>query len=343
MLKAMSLGIVGGSGLVGGEVLARLSVLECAFQEVRIFGTEQSQGELFRWKGDELEMEVMPSADELRGFSLLVLSCPRTIARALLDSLGESRPYIIDLTGTSEDLKVGSSPLIVAPHLFPSETSLSKYPSGTIFTVPSPTSMLVAPFIDVCRSDQRIDEVIVSSYHSVSGLGTVGIDELSTQVRAIFNHTSFECDVFPSQIAFNSIPFVGPLNQARESREEERTVRGCRALLNDESLSLLMTSVRVPIFHGIGATVWIKTEKPLSLDLLREKIKATPYFDFDEDRDEEPGHLTAAQDDLIYIARLRSGVSNSLWTGVWLVSENTRLLSAFAAAHIINELALASS
>jgi aspartate-semialdehyde dehydrogenase len=118
--------------------------------------------------------------------------------------------------------------------------------------------------------------VVVTAYRAVSDFGQSGIDELSQQVRALFNQEEFDKTLFPHQIAFSCLPYHSGILDSGHDLEEQRIMEETRSILDLPELRLSLTSVIAPIFCGNSLAVHIETTQKLEIDKVREIFNNAP-------------------------------------------------------------------
>jgi len=133
-------------------------------------------------------------------------------------------------------------------------------------------SLVLKPIHDVAR----IKRVVVSTYQAVSGTGKRAVKELEDQVLAIYNNREIEKQVYPYQIAFNCLPHIDVFFENGYTKEEMKMVNETKKIMEDDSIRVTATTVRVPVFYGHSESVNIETEKKITPDQVREILAKAP-------------------------------------------------------------------
>jgi aspartate-semialdehyde dehydrogenase len=199
-----------------------------------------------------------------------------------------------------------------------------------------------------------VEEVIVSTYQSVSGTGNAAIGELENQSHALLHQTAPEPPaVYPHQIAFNVLPHVetfdggeGYSTEERKMMEETRKILGVGA----EELHIVATCARVPVIAGHSESVRIRTRQPLSLDRARQLLsEAEGVIVIDDPSSNRyPTAIEAADRDEVFVGRLRHdpGPGGERYLNLWVVGDNLRkgaATNAVQIAQLLHEQGLAGS
>jgi aspartate-semialdehyde dehydrogenase len=199
----------------------------------------------------------------------------------------------------------------------------------------------------------RIKRIIAATYQSTSGWGLKGPNELRAQTPTALEsleNIAFDPTVFAQPIAFNCIPHIEPFLDAGYTREEWKLVHETRKILDDSSICVSATAVRVPVFVGHGEAIWIETEKRLSPEQARELLRSAEGIVLmddlaDENRrgDENERTYPTPLDVLKYrdevlVGRVREDTSSPGGLTLWCVSDNLRKGAALNVVQIAEEL-----
>ena len=181
-------------------------------------------------------------------------------------------PSVVD--NSSAFRRDPSIPLVVSevnPHALAHHRGLIANPNCS-------TMQLMVALAPIHRA-VGIERLIVSTYQSVSGTGEKAIDELDAQAHASLNgdRDARARASTPSQIAFNVIGAAGNFADGDDHTDEERKMMfETRKILEDESIGVAVTCVRVPVRIGHSESVNVQTREPLSADEARELLADAP-------------------------------------------------------------------
>lgn len=187
-----------------------------------------------------------------------------------------------------------------------------------------------------------LQRVVVSTYQAVSGTGQKAIFELENQLKAIYcQDAEPEVKVYPHQIAMNLLPHIGPFLDNGYTEEEMKMVNETRKILEDDSIMVSATTVRVPVRYGHSEAVNITTAKKVSAADVRQVLGAAPGVKVVDDPAtlSYPTPLMAAHQDLTMVGRIREDISQPQGIDLWLVADNIRKGAATNAVQIAELLA----
>jgi aspartate-semialdehyde dehydrogenase len=171
-----------------------------------------------------------------------------------------------------------------------------------------------------------IKRIVVSTYQAVSGTGKKAIDELDSQTRAILNFKKHENKVYPHTIAFNCLPHIDVFLENGYTKEEMKMVHETRKILEDDTIGVTATTVRVPVFFGHSESINIETKKNVSAIEVRALLERTPGVKVvdDPENNRYPLAIDAAGQDLTLVGRIRDDESIENGINMWVVADNIR-------------------
>jgi aspartate-semialdehyde dehydrogenase len=177
---------------------------------------------------------------------------------------------------------------------------------------------------------------VVSTYQAVSGSGMKAIKELTEQSKAILGSMECEAAVYPHPIAFNCLPHIDVFLEDGYTREEVKMTNETKKIMEDDSIEVTATTVRVPVFYGHSESVNIETEKKLTPDEVREILKGAPGIEVVDDPKNNvyPLATIAAGKDETFVGRIREDFSIANGINMWIVSDNVRKGAALNAVQI---------
>lgn len=186
----------------------------------------------------------------------------------------------------------------------------------------------------------KIKRIVVSTYQAVSGTGQKAIQELESQVLAIYNMKKIEKKVYPHQIAFNCLPHIDSFLESGYTKEEMKMVNETKKILEDYSIAVTATTVRVPVFYGHSESVNVEFEREITPDKARKLLKKAPGIKVVDDpaKNRYPLALDAAGKDDTYVGRIRVDDTVKYGLNMWIVADNIRKGAALNAVQIAEAL-----
>jgi aspartate-semialdehyde dehydrogenase len=183
----------------------------------------------------------------------------------------------------------------------------------------------------------RIKRVVVSTYQATSGAGAAAMDEMTAQTRAIVNGEAVPAArKFSHQIAFNVIPQIDVFLENGYTKEEMKMVLETKKIMEDETIGVTATTVRVPVYRGHSESVNIETERKLTVAETKALLAAAPGVVVVDDPANQgyPLPIYAEGLDATYVGRIREDESIANGLNLWVVSDNLRKGAALNAVQI---------
>jgi len=308
--EAPRVAVVGATGLVGGTMLEVLRERRFPAREIVPFASERSAGR-------ELDgVSVRALGDEaIGGFDLALFSAGAAVSREWAPRLVERGATVID--NSSAFRRDPEIPLVVAevnPHALERHRGLIANPNCS-------TMQLMVALAPIHRA-AGIERLVVATYQSVSGTGKQAIDELEMQAHLSLHGSEMSApEVYPEPIGFNVIGAAGSFPDGDDHTDEERKmIFETRKILEDHSIGVAVTCVRVPVRIGHSEAVNVQTREPLSAEEARALLGAAPGVAVED----VPTPLRAAGHDEVFVGRIRRDESHPRSLNMWVVADNLR-------------------
>ena len=207
-------------------------------------------------------------------------------------------------------------------------------PRGIIAN-PNCTTIMMVVALKVLENLSHIRRVHVSSYQAASGAGQAAMDELHEQYRQIIAGEEVKVEKFAYQLAYNVIPQIDVFQDNGYTKEEMKMYNETRKIMHSDIVTSA-TCVRVPSLRSHSESIWIETERPISVEEAREAIsngEGLTLMDNPEKK-EYPMPLFLAGKDDVYVGRIRKDLANPNGLTFWLVSDQIRKGAALNAVQI---------
>jgi aspartate-semialdehyde dehydrogenase len=228
---------------------------------------------------------------------------------------------------------------LVVPEV--NEHAIKLYKNKGIIANPNCSTIQMVVVLKPLHDAARIKRVVVSTYQAVSGTGKKAIYELEQQVLSIYNNKPIEKKVYPWQIAFNCLPHIDSFLEDGYAKEEMKMVDETKKIMEDDTIRVTATTVRVPVFYGHSESVNVEFEKDLSPDQARKMLKKAPGVKVVDDpaKNKYPLAIDAAGKDDTFVGRIRRDESIPHGLNMWIVADNIRKGAALNAVQIAEVLA----
>ena len=319
MRAGTNVAVVGATGAVGEAMLSILEQRNFPVNEIFPLASSRSAGKSVVFNGRSLEVGRLDEFD-FSTVELGLFSAGGSVSAEYAPKATAAGCIVVD--NTSYFRNDPEIPLIVPEvnlHALDQHRGIIANPNC------STIQMVVAlkPIYDAVG----IHRINVATYQAVSGAGRRAIEELAGQTAALLNGKKPVMEVMPKQIAFNVIPEIDSFQDNGYTREEMKMVWETRKILEDDTLMINPTAVRVPVFYGHSEAVHLETRDPVTAAEVRQLLSVAPGVTVIDDH--TPGGYPtavtdAAKQDGVFVGRIREDISCDRGINLWIVSDNVR-------------------
>ncbi len=320
--------VVGATGAVGKEMLEILEERAFPVSEIIPLASERSEGERVEFKGKNVVVRKL-AKDSFQDVDIALFSAGAERSLEFAPHAVKSGAVVID---NSSAFRMDPKVPLVVPEV--NAHALDKH-SGIIAN-PNCSTIALVLVLKPIHDKVKIKRIVVTTFQSVSGTGKEAMDELAQQTVALLNFKDVETKVYPHQIAFNCIPHIDAFLENGYTKEEMKMANETRKIMEDDTIRLTATTVRVPVFRGHSESVNIETEKKISANEVRAILAEAPgvlVYD-DPKKNIYPLAMDVVGKDETYVGRVREDESIPNGINLWLVSDNLRKGAALNAVQI---------
>ncbi len=322
--------VVGATGVVGREMISVLEERDFPVRDLKLLASERTAGTIQEFKGEKLKVQVLRE-NSFKGMEIGLFSAGGSISQKYAPIASEEGCVVIDNTSA---FRMDPEVPLVVPEVNPH--AIADYNHKGIIANPNCSTIQMVVVLKPIHDVATIKRVVVSTYQSVSGTGKEAIRELEKQTLAIFNQQELKSEVYPHQIAFNCLPHIDVFSENGYTKEEIKMINETKKIMEDESIGITATTVRVPVFYSHSESVNIETVKKITPDEVRDILSHAPgvkVFDNPE-KNEYPLAIYAAGKDETFVGRIREDASIEKGIDMWIVSDNIRKGAALNAVQI---------
>ena len=334
--RPFNIAIAGATGAVGETLLAILKERKFPVGELVPLASERSAGGKVEFGNRSITVRNLADYD-FNGIDIAFFSAGGSVSREHVPRAVAAGAVVID--NTSEFRYQDDVPLVISevnPH------AIAQYTKRGIIANPNCSTMQLLVALAPIHRAVGIERINVATYQSVSGTGRLALEELGRQTAALLSFQEVKPKVYPVQIAFNVIPHGGDFTDNGYTMEEMKIVWETRKILEDESIQVNATSVRVPVFYGHSEVVHIETKKKITAAEARALLEKAPGVVVVDER-KAGGYPTpvthAAGKDPVFVGRIREDISHPRGLDLWIVADNIRKGAALNAVQIAEILA----
>jgi aspartate-semialdehyde dehydrogenase len=332
-------GVIGATGLVGGEMLRVLEERAFPVDELRVFASPRSEGRKLPFAGGEVECEVLRDGC-FDGLDFAIVDVDEPLALEWAPVAAAAGAKVVD---NSAAFRMEPDVPLVVAEINPED--LRSMPRG-IASCPNCTTMVLVTGLAPLHGAAGIERLVVSTYQSVSGHGVAGMRELDEQwtkgagqAERLRRAGALDGGVEPGEvwdrpIAGNVIPLAGSVRDAGYTSEEWKLVHESRKILHAPDLAVSATCVRVPVYVGHAMSANVRFRRPVSRGEAVALLSGVPGVRLVEDGDGHPTPLESAGVDPVLVGRVREDPSEPGSLNLWVTGDNLRKGAALNAVQM---------
>jgi aspartate-semialdehyde dehydrogenase len=325
--------VVGATGVVGREMLRTLEARQFPATRVLALASKRSVGLRLPFRGGEIEVRLAePSAFE--GVDVALFSAGAAASRELAPAAAAHGAVVID---NSSAWRMDPEVPLIVPEV--NMAAAAHRPRG-ILANPNCSTIQMVVALKPLHDAARIRHIVVSTYQAASGKGHAAVEELEEQVRCAAERRKHTPRVFPGVLAMNLLMDWKP-GEGDYSEEELKMVNETRKILEDESIGVSPTTVRVPVVTGHSESLHVQFHRPMSAEEAKRLLRDAPGVVLTEGPYVPGGHpqpLHSAGTDAVFVGRVRDDLAVKGAINLWVVADNLRKGAALNAVQIAERL-----
>ena len=324
--------VVGATGAVGTEMIQVLEERKFPVKELVPLASDRSDGLTVEFKGHEIPVKVL-KPESFAGVDVALFSAGASISKEYGPLAVKAGAVVID---NSSAWRMDPQVPLVVPEV--NAYALSGH-KGLIAN-PNCSTIQMVVALKPLHDAARIKRIVVTTFQSVSGTGKDAMEELTNQTRQLLSFGEVKSEVYPHQIAFNCLPHIDEFLPSGYTKEEMKMFHETQKIMDDTSIQVTATTVRVPVFVCHAESVNIETEKKLTVREARALLAAAPGVQVYDDPERKlyPLQVDVAGTDAVYVGRIREDESIPNGLNLWVVADNLRKGAALNAVQIAEAL-----
>ncbi len=323
----MKIAVVGATGLVGSKMLQVLEERNFPVTELIPVASEKSIGKEVTFKGKKYKVVGAEDAIKMKP-QVALFSAGGNTSLALAPKFAEAGIYVID---NSSAWRMDPQKKLVVPEV--NGDTLTK--EDHIIANPNCSTIQMVLVLNPLHHRYGIKRVVVSTYQSVTGTGVKAVRQLENERNQIEGEMAYKY-----KIDKNAIPHIDVFMENGYTKEEMKMVNETKKIINDNSIQLTATCVRIPVMGGHSESVNIEFERDFDLKDVRKLLSESPGVQLQDDPENfvYPMPLTAHDKDETFVGRLRRDESREKTLNCWIVSDNLRKGAATNAVQVAEKL-----
>lgn len=309
----MKLAVVGATGMVGHVMLKVLEERNLHIDEILLVASSRSVGKTLSFKGKPhpvigLEEAVAAQPD------LALFSAGGETSLEWAPKFAEAGTKVID---NSSAWRMDPTIKLVVPEI--NANTLTS--EDMIIANPNCSTIQLVMALAPLHQKYGLIRLVISTYQSITGTGVKAVEQLENESLG-----KDGAKAYPHPIHKNALPHCDIFLENDYTKEEMKLVHESRKILDAPNLAITATAVRIPVVGGHSESVNITFEKAFELETIKTLLRATPGVEVldNPQKNEYPMPLQAANQDAVFVGRIRYDESIENGLNLWIVADNLR-------------------
>ena len=334
VMKKYRVAILGATGAVGQEFLNLIEERKFPFSELRLLASSRSAGKKIAFMGEEYTVQEA-AAESFAGIDIALFAGGAASAEFAPHAV-KAGAVVIDNSST---FRMDPEVPLVVPEVNPQAIARHK----GIIANPNCSTIIMVMGLKPLYDLAKIRRIVVSTYQAVSGAGKEGMAEFEEQVAALAEGKEAVANILPVgklpkhyPIAFNLIPQIDVFKDNLYTKEEMKMIDETKKIMEDDTLRITATTVRVPVYRSHAESVNVEFKEPISIDAARGALAAFPGVVLHDDpsAQEYPMPLYTSGRNDVEVGRLRVDESTDNALNFWICGDQIRKGAALNALQI---------
>lgn len=309
----MKVAVVGATGMVGEIMLKVLAERNFPVTELIPVASEKSVGNEIEFKGKKYTIQSMAEAVKMKP-EIALFSAGGSISLEWAPQFAAVGTTVID---NSSAWRMDPTKKLVVPEI--NAASLTK--EDKIIANPNCSTIQLVMALAPLNKKYNVKRVVVSTYQSITGTGVKAVRQLENEYTGEAGEMAY-----PYPIHRNALPHCDVFEDNGYTKEEMKLVNETKKILEDDTVLVTATAVRIPVVGGHSEAVNVAFEQDFAIDEVRRILHGTPGIVVQDNTDTNtyPMPLYAQGKDDVFVGRIRRDETQPNTLNMWIVSDNLR-------------------
>lgn len=323
----MRIAVVGATGMVGEVMLQVLEARAFPISELMLVASEKSVGKKLVYKGKEHTVIGLQTALNAKP-DIALFSAGGATSLEWAPKFAAAGTTVID---NSSAWRMDSNKKLVVPEI--NAFQLTK--KDKIIANPNCSTIQMVLVLNPLHKKYGIKRVVVSTYQSITGTGVRAVQQLENEMKGEKGEMAY-----PYPIHQNAIPQCDVFEDNGYTKEEMKLVRETQKILDDRTIAVTATAIRIPVVGGHSESVNVEFKEDFDVNQIRTLLHNTPGITVQDNTDTNtyPMPIYAKGKDDVFVGRIRRDYSKENSLNLWIVSDNLRKGAATNAVQIAEHL-----
>ena len=309
----MKLAVVGATGMVGEVMLQVLSERNFPYTELIPVASKKSVGKKVFCGGKPHEVVGLETAVS-RKPDIALFSAGGSISLEWAPKFADSGAVVID---NSSAWRMDSSKKLIIPEINANKLTAS----DKIIANPNCSTIQMLVALAPLQENYGIERIVVSTYQSITGTGVKAVQQLENEYKSKIGEMAY-----PYPIHRNALPHCDVFMDNGYTKEEMKLVNETHKILDDLSIRITATAIRIPVVGGHSESINVQLKKDFELETIRKLLNESPGLVVQDNPEKNvyPMPIYAAGKNEVFVGRIRKDESQKKTLNLWVVADNLR-------------------
>jgi aspartate-semialdehyde dehydrogenase len=324
----MKIAVVGATGMVGQVMIKVLEERNFPVSQLIPAASERSVGKEIIFKGQAIKIVSVKDAVESKP-EFAIFSAGATTSKDWAPLFAKNGTVVVD---NSSYWRMDKNVPLIVPEI--NSHAIKK--GDRIIANPNCSTIQMVMALAPLHRKYKIKRLVVATYQSVTGTGVKAVKQMENERAGIKGDMAYA-----HPIDKNCFPHGGSFQPDGYTTEEQKLIDETRKILEDQTIQVTATVVRIPVVGGHSEAVNIEFENDFNIDDVKKLISQFPgvvIFD-NPSENQYPMPIMAHNRDEVFVGRIRRDHSREKCLNLWIVSDNIRKGAATNAIQIAEYMA----
>jgi len=309
----MKLAVVGATGMVGEVMLQVLSERNFPYTELIPVASKRSVGKKVFCGGKSHEVVGLETAVSIKP-DIALFSAGGSISLEWAPKFADSGAVVID---NSSAWRMDSSKKLIIPEINANKLTAS----DKIIANPNCSTIQMLVALAPLQENYGIERIVVSTYQSITGTGVKAVQQLENEYKSKKGEMAY-----PYPIHRNALPHCDVFMDNGYTKEEMKLVNETHKILDDLSIRITATAIRIPVVGGHSESINVQLKKDFELETIRKLLNESPGLVVQDNPENNvyPMPIYAAGKNEVFVGRIRKDESQKKTLNLWVVADNLR-------------------
>jgi len=319
----MKTAVVGATGMVGRTMMKVLEERNFPVSQLIPAASAKSVGKEVIFRGSPVKVVSVQDAVNAKP-EFAIFSAGASTSKEWAPAFAQNGTVVID---NSSAWRMDKNVPLIVPEI--NSHVLKK--GDRIIANPNCSTIQMVMAIAPLHRKYRIRRLVVATYQSVTGTGVKAVTQMENERKGIKGEMAYA-----HPIDLNCFPHGGSFQPDGYTTEEQKLVDETRKILEDQTIQVTATVVRIPVVGGHSEAVNVEFEEDFNIEDVKSLISGFPgVVIYDNPAENKyPMPILAHNRDEVFVGRIRRDLSREKCLNLWIVSDNIRKGAATNAIQI---------